>query len=188
LRLRPDVAQAEAQVVVQAAALGVARSDLLPQINLTGELVIADNLIGGQLSERTIQAQAAPSLSVPLFDWGRRMAVVRQRDAQFEQALVQYEQTVNQAAGEAERSLAALSLAQDRLASARRAEDAAAATARGARAAFEAGIQSLTDRLRADQQLIDAETARIEAEANAARAAIEVYRAFGGSPPAPPVR
>ena len=40
----------------------------------------------------------------------------------------------------------------------------------------------LADRLRAEQQLIDANLTRIDAEAQSARAAIATYRAFGGGP------
>ncbi|MEZ6023409.1 MAG: TolC family protein [Hyphomonadaceae bacterium] len=125
---------------------------------------------------------ATPLISIPLFDWGARLAQVRQRNAQFDQALIQYRQTVAQAVAEASNALVALDQGGQRLGSARRAEEAAEATARGSRAAYEAGIQSLADRLRAEQQLIDARLTRIDAEAQSARAAISTYRAFGGGP------
>jgi outer membrane protein TolC len=84
---------------------------------------------------------------------------------------------------EADLALTSLSLAEERLDAARGAEAAAQAAARGARAAYEAGITSLPDRLRADQLLIDAQISRIEAETARATAAVSVYRAFGGGPP-----
>jgi outer membrane protein TolC len=183
LRLRPDIALAEARALGAAATLGAARSDLMPQINLTGGLNIADNLIGGALPERSAQIEAQPLISIPLFDWGQRMAGVERADAQFEAALIGYRQAVNLAVAEADGALAALSFAQDRLTAARAAEEAAAVAARGARAAFEAGLSNLPDRLRAEQLLIDAQVTRIEAEAAMALAAIAVYRAFGGGPP-----
>jgi outer membrane protein TolC len=185
LRARPDVAEAEALALAAAAEYAGARADLLPQISLTGALSIADNLVGGASPERLAQLRAAPAISIPLFDWGRRMSAVRVRDARLEQALLGYQTSVSRAAAEASTSLSALSLAEDRLASAAAAEQAAALTARGVRAAFEAGIVSLADRLRADQQMIDARVARIGAQAARARAAIGVYRAFGGGPPDP---
>ena len=183
LRLRPDIARAEAQALTAAAAVGAARADQWPQLNLTGALSIADNLVGSPLPEQTVRLSAQPLISLPLFDWGQRQAAVRQRDAQFEQALIGYRETVNAAVGEADLALTALSLAEERLDASRAAEAAAAAAARGARAAFEAGITSLPDRLRADQLLIDAEISRIEAETARAAAAVSVYRAFGGGPP-----
>jgi len=62
-------------------------------------------------------------------------------------------------------------------------EEAAESTLRGRRAAYDAGLLSLTDLLRAEQQAIDARLSRINSESSQARAAISVYRAFGGGPP-----
>jgi len=182
LRLRPDVARAEARTIVAAAALGSARADLFPRLNLTGSINVTDALIGNPAAAGTTLATATPFISIPLFDWGRRFAVQRQRDAQFDQSLIQYQQTVTQAVAEASNALVSLDQGRLRLQSARAAEEAAETTARGTRAAYGAGIQSLADRLRAEQQLIDANLTRIDAEAQSARAAIATYRAFGGGP------
>lgn len=186
LRLRPDVARAEAQALIAASAVAAARADLLPSINLTGSITVTEALIGDPSDAGGTLGAASPFISIPLFDWGARFARVRERDAQFDQALIQYRQTVVQAVAEASNALAALDQGRLRLASARAAEDAANVTAIGSRAAYGAGIQSLADRLRSEQQLIDASLTRIEAEAQAARAAIATYRAFGGGPAATP--
>jgi NodT family efflux transporter outer membrane factor (OMF) lipoprotein len=186
LRLRPDVARAEAQTLVAAAQLGAARADLLPRLNLTGSINVTDALIGSPSGVGVTLASATPIISIPLFDWGQRFAVSRQRDAQFDQSLIQYRQTVTQAVAEASNALVSLEQGRLRLNSARSAEEAAAITVRGSRAAFGAGIQSLADRLRSEQQLIDAKLTRIDAEAQSARAAIATYRAFGGGPAVAP--
>jgi NodT family efflux transporter outer membrane factor (OMF) lipoprotein len=186
LRLRPDVARAEAQTLIAAAQLGAARADLLPRINLTGSINVTDALIGNPQGAGVTLATGSPIISMPLFDWGRRFAVSRQRDAQFDQSLIRYRQTVTQAVAEASNALVSLEQGRQRLNSARAAEEAAETTARGSRAAFGAGIQSLADRLRSEQQLIDASLTRIDAEAQSARAAIATYRAFGGGPAVAP--
>jgi multidrug efflux system outer membrane protein len=182
LRLRPDVARAEAQALLAAANLADARANLLPSLNLTGAITVTDNIIGASLPSSITQASATPLISIPLFDWGARIADVRANRSRFQQRLVEYRQTVITAVGEASNALTSLDQGRQRLASARRAEDAAEATARGSRAAHEAGIQSLADRLRSEQQLIDARLARIDAERAQAGAAIATYRAFGGGP------
>lgn len=183
LRLRPDIAQAQARTLVAAATLGVARADLLPQIRLTGSIDVTDNIIGSGVPERLIQGQLGPGISIPLLDWGRRWSATQVRDAQFEQALVNYQSAVTNAVSEASIALASLAQGQERLDAARKAEMAAEATARGVRASYGAGIANLSDRLRAEQQLIDARVTRISAEQSQAGAAIQVYRAFGGGPP-----
>ena len=183
LRLRPDIAQAEARTLVAAAALGIARADLLPQVRLTGSIDVTDNIIGSGVPERLVQGQLGPGISIPLLDWGRRWSATKVRDAQFEQSLVNYQSAVNNAVSEASLALAALVQGEDRLDAARKAEAAAEATARGVRASYGAGIANLSDRLRAEQQLIDARVTRITAEQSQASAAIQVFRAFGGGPP-----
>lgn len=182
LRLRPDVARAEAQTLIAAAQVGVARADFLPRINLTGAITATDALIGNPVGAGLTAATGTPLISLPLFDWGRRIAVARQRDEQFEQALISYRQTVTQAVAEASNALVSLEQGRLRLGSADAAEDAAEIAARGSRAAYSAGIQSLQERLQVEQQLIDATLTRIDAEAQQARAAIATYRAFGGGP------
>lgn len=183
LRLRPDVAQAEARTLVAAAALGASRQDLLPQIHLNGALDITDNIIGSGVPERLAQETLTPTVTIPLFDWGKRFGAIRQRNAQFEQTLVSYKATVNNAVSEASLALVSLKEGERRLVAARNAEAAAESTAKGVRASYSAGIASLSDRIRAEQQLLDARVTRISAEQSQAGAAIQVYRAFGGGPP-----
>lgn len=182
LRLRPDVARAEAQTLLAAANVSDARNALLPQINLTGSITVSDAMIGDPTGVGATIGSATPFISIPLFDWGSRFATIRQRDAQFDQSLIQYRQTVTQAVAEASNALVALDQGRLRLDAANEAEEAANVTARGSRAAYEAGIQSLSDRLRSEQQLIESELTRIDSEAQQARAAIATYRAFGGGP------
>lgn len=182
LRLRPDVVRAEAQTLLSAASVAEARNNLLPQLNLSGSISVGESIIGNPAGAGSTLLTGTPFITIPLFDWGSRFAQIRQRDAQFDQSLIQYRQTVTQAVAEASNALVALDQGGRRLNSARIAEQSAETTARGSRAAFEAGIQSLADRLRSEQQLIDARLTRIDAEAQSARAAIATYRAFGGGP------
>jgi outer membrane protein TolC len=180
--LRPDVARAEAQTLLAAAALADARSNLLPHINLIGAITTSQNVIGSPLAGTQSVATAQPLISLPLFDWGALRAASRQRNLQFQESLIQYRQTVTEAIAEASNALVSLDQGRMRLDASRAAEAAATISDNGAHAAYQAGLQSLADRLTADQQLIDARLARISAEQSQASAAIATYRAFGGGP------
>ncbi len=183
VRLRPDVAAAEAQALIAAAQLGAARADLLPKLNITGAINVTDNDIGTPLGTSTTLVTAQPIISLPLFDWGQRIATVSQRDAQFHQSLIQYRLTVIQAVADATTALVSLDQGSRQLTASRAASEAAETTLRGRRAAYNAGLLSLTDLLRAEQQAIDARLSLIAAQQSQARAAVAVYRAFGGGPP-----
>jgi NodT family efflux transporter outer membrane factor (OMF) lipoprotein len=183
IRLRPDVAGAEADAIVAAAQVGISRTDILPRLNLTGSILGSRNIEGAALAENSLTGALTPLITIPLLDWGTHAAAVRANKAAFQSALIQYQSTVNQGVSEASNALTQLSQGAERLEAAKAAEAAAEITARGRRAAYDAGISSLTDRLRADQQLLAARLTRIQAESQSASAAIAVYRAFGGGPP-----
>lgn len=182
LRLRPDVARAEAQTLLAAAALADARSNLMPQLNLTGMITTTENIIGTTATDGARAATATPLITIPLWNWGALRAASRQREAQFQESLIQYRQTVAQAVAEASNAIVQLDQGRMRLESARAAEAAAQVSDNGARAAYQAGLRSLADRLTADQQLIDARLSRISAEQAQASAAIATYRAFAAGP------
>lgn len=183
IRLRPDIAGAEADAVVAAAQVGISRADILPRLSLSGSILSSGSIEGSPLAVSAMTGSLTPLITIPLLDWGQRAAAVRGNKAAFQRALIQYESTVNQGVSEASLALTQLSQGAERLRAARAAEAAAEKTATGRRAAYGAGIVSLTDRLRADQQLLAARLTRIQAESQAASAAISVYRAFGGGPP-----
>ncbi|MBY0421212.1 MAG: efflux transporter outer membrane subunit [Parvularculaceae bacterium] len=181
LRLRPDVARAERQAVLSALSVGAARHQLLPKLTISGNLGIADNLVGSPLPEQQGQLQITPLVSMPLFDFGSKLAAARSRKAQFRIDLLTYRDTVNGAVAEADRALVSLEGARKRLAAAAAAEQAAEKFAVGARAAQTAGLTSLRDRLQAEQLYLETQLARVEAEASLARASSSVYRAFAGA-------
>jgi NodT family efflux transporter outer membrane factor (OMF) lipoprotein len=185
LRLRPDVARAERQALLAAVEVGAARHELLPKLTITGNIGLANNLIGFPLPDQVGQLQITPLVTMPLFDWGARLSAVRQERTQFQSALLEYRDVVNRAVGEADQALVELAQAKARLDAARAAEASAARTAEGARQAFEAGFRSLRERLQTDQLLLEARLARIEAEAAQARASLAAYRAFAGALSAP---
>lgn len=186
LRLRPDVARAERQALLAAVQVGVARHELLPKLTITGDVNFARNIIGSPLPGQVGSLQVTPLFTVPLFDWGQRLAQARVRKSQFEIALLEYRGAVNQAVAEADQALVELEQAHARLQATQAAEASAARLAEGARQAYAAGFRSLRERLQVEQLLQEAQLARIDAEAAQAQASIAAYRAFAGAlaPPA----
>ena len=96
-RRRPDIAAAEARLHVATANIGVAAADLYPQITLGASF--GNEAVGsarfGEWASR--QWSIGPSLSLPVFDRGRRKATVTLRELQQQEAAVAYQQTVLQA-------------------------------------------------------------------------------------------
>jgi outer membrane protein, multidrug efflux system len=186
LRARPDVAQAEAEVLQAAAQVGAARNDLLPQLTLGGQLNVNDSLKGVSFSGNGTQAILNAGISMPLFDWGSRFAKVKVQKSRFKSSLLGYRDTVNNAVADAQGALSAFSRNQRAVVLARESEAAAIRRDSAAAALYKVGISSLNDRLDSQNDLINARLERAAAEADAAASAIAVYRAFGGAaqPPA----
>jgi multidrug efflux system outer membrane protein len=179
LQRRPDLRQAEEQLVAANAEVGVALADFFPRISLTG-------LFGGLSSEVSDLFGAGKTWSIagglvgPLFTGGRLKNRYDARIAQWEQAKVLYERAVTNAFGEVSSAL----VAHEKLA---RSEEQQARTVAAYQDAvrlsnqrYLAGLASYLDVLQAEQQLFPAENTlarvRFERLANFVR----LYKALGG--------
>ncbi|MFD2577667.1 TolC family protein [Novosphingobium colocasiae] len=67
---RPDILQAEHQLVAQNANIGAARAALFPRISLTATLGTISAALGGLFAGGGFTYTGAPSISLPLFDGG----------------------------------------------------------------------------------------------------------------------
>jgi len=111
LRQRPDVRQAEYLAMAQNAAVGLAAADLYPSFSLTGSIGVSTTTLGdadfGDLfSTDALAWSVGPSFVWPFLNYGRIKNNVRVQDARLQQALVNYRETVLQAAREAEDAMA----------------------------------------------------------------------------------
>jgi len=125
LRRRPDVRMAEFQAAAQSARIGIARSDLYPRFSLFGSIGFATSSDGGVQSNNadagdlfssdSVTYTVGPTFSWPIFNYGRLRNNVRMQDARFQQAALNYQNTVLEAAREVEDALAAYLRSQTRV-------------------------------------------------------------------------
>ena len=93
-RHRPDIRAAEARLHRATANIGVALADLYPSIRLGAHLGL-ESYLSGEFSDWGSRAWSiGPSLSLPLFDHGRRKSVVELRKLEQQEAAVDFQQTV----------------------------------------------------------------------------------------------
>lgn len=112
LRNRPDIRKAEASVLAAAGDLELSKSDMYPRLVLSGSLSLLDNLTGAPLAGRTVQLTGVPSLSLPLFDWGKRLSTARIKDERLSEKASAYRETVIGAMNEIEEFWSSYRLAQ----------------------------------------------------------------------------
>lgn len=93
-RRRPDIRAAEAQLHAATANIGVAVADLYPAIRL-GATFGYESTIDGRFSDWGSRTwSVGPSLSLPIFDNGRRRSTINLRKLEQQEAAVNYQQTV----------------------------------------------------------------------------------------------
>jgi NodT family efflux transporter outer membrane factor (OMF) lipoprotein len=180
LRRRPDIIAAERRLAASNERIGVAVAEYYPKISLAGVLGV-DSLNSGSLfTSSSFQPAAVAGLRWRLFDFGRVNAEVKQARGINAEALVDYRQAVLRAAEDVENSIASLSeteaynlQVQAEVQSLTRARDLS-------QEAYRAGSITLTDVLDADRQLLTAQDQLASNQTDTSRAAVVVFRSFGG--------
>lgn len=180
LRRRPDIIAAERRLAASNERIGVAIADYYPKISLSGVLGF-DSLNSGHLfTGGGFQPAAVAGLRWRLFDFGRVDAEVKQARGANAEALLVYRQAVLRAAEDVENALATLAETQAYVSEVQ-AEVQSLARARDlSQQAYRAGSITLTDVLDADRELLRAQDQLDANRADAARAAVTVFRSFGG--------
>jgi multidrug efflux system outer membrane protein len=184
LSQRPDIAAAERELAAASADINVAQANRYPKIGLTGNIGIAGLHLGGQGSS-TSTWSILPSLSIPLFDAGRRRADVSAAQARYDESYALYQQRVRAAVREIEEALVRLDAA------ARRQADAQAAALSYERyfnannEEYKAGGRSLFQLEDARRSALSAQQVVIGVQRERVTAWIALYKALGGGWQAP---
>ncbi len=178
LARRPDVQQAEQQIVAANAQIGVARAAYFPQITLTGSGGVASNALSSLFTTGLWAAGA--NLVQPLFNAGRTRSQVRLAEAQTEEAALVYRQTVQQAFREVSDALVGYDRSRERRKTQEALVDAARDARRLADVRYQGGESSYLEVLDSDTRLFDAELQLVRARLSELAAFVEVYRALGG--------
>jgi outer membrane protein TolC len=185
LRRRPDVRAAGLAAASKSALIGVAQANLYPAFSLGGEFgVSGDNAAGSSLADmfswQSRAAKAGVGLVVPVFNYGRLVNQVRVQDAQFQEAVLKYQNTVLVAQQEVEDGLVAFAQQQSVATSLARAATAARGSTELAMIQYKSGATDYTTVLSAEQAQLAIEDSLASTQGNIVLAAISVYRALGG--------
>jgi NodT family efflux transporter outer membrane factor (OMF) lipoprotein len=181
---RPDVRQAEQELIAANANIGAARAAFYPNISLTGSIGTASTELSGLFSN-TVWTFTGQLLQ-PIFDAGRNRANLQLSQAQRDIAVAQYERAIQSAFRDVADALAGRAYIGEQL----RAQ-LAQAQAEQARFAlselrFKNGVSSSLELLDAQRTLFASEQAVVEAQVALVQNRIAVYRALGGGWSEPP--
>jgi multidrug efflux system outer membrane protein len=179
LAQRPDLAALERELVAASHEVGVAEADRYPRIRLSGSIGYAAFRAVG-LTGTGATWSFGPSLSLPLFDGGRRAAVVEQSDARFDELVASYRQRAAVAVQEVEEALVRLDSASARLEDADRAAESFQLYLKAARTRFETGAGTAFEQEDARRSSLNAAAALLQVRSERIAALISLYKALGG--------
>lgn len=180
LAQRPDVYRAEREVAAASADVGSADAQRYPRLSLTGSIATGAIHMAGQTTSLPTWSLGPVSVTLPVFDAGRRAATVEAARARYDSAVAQYRGQVRTAVREVEEALVQLDSARARRADAQAAAQGYSAALTATRARYESGLASLLELEDARRTALAAQTTLITLQQEALTAWVALYRAVGG--------
>lgn len=185
---RPDVLQAEHQLIAENANIGAARAAFFPTISLTGTLGTISTGLSGLFKSGSYMYNAAPSAALPLFDGGARSGNLAYAKASKQAAVATYEKAIQTAFREVSDALAQRGRIDAQLTAQERRAKAAEVSATLADARFRSGVDSFLTSLDSQRTAYAAEQQLVSTRLLAAANLIELYRSLGGGAGEPEAR
>lgn len=180
LEARPDVRQAEEQMIAANAKIGVAKAALYPTISLTASLGGESLELGDILKSAARIWTGGVSLYLPIFDSGKLNARVDQASAKQKQALASYESAVQSAFREVNDALVNLRQNTEREAALYRSQEAAKKALAISENRYQSGYSAYLDVLDAQRVYNDAALSFVQSRQARLLATVDLFKALGG--------
>lgn len=181
---RPDLQDAEQQLIAANARIGAARAQYFPSLGLTGYLGSESTAFSKLFSGPAATFLFAANITQPIWNAGRISANVDASEAARDQALASYQKAVANAFKDVRDALAAQSAARETLEAETIRAGALEKALKQARLRFDAGIASHLDVLDVERNLLNAQIGRIDSERARKAALADMFKALGGGWPA----
>jgi len=177
---RPDILAAEYQLRAANANIGAARADFFPRITLTGAAGTASTQLGNLFKGPSLAWSFGPSVSLPIFDMGRRQANLGIAESQRDQAVTSYERAVQEAFRDVADALAARQWLAEQVDALRANVAAQSERARLAQLRYEHGAAPFLEVLDAERDLLTAQQQLVQTRRALLSSRVALYAALGG--------
>jgi len=179
-RRRPDIRSAEDQLHAATASIGVAVGDFYPSVKLNGTVGL-DALNSKDLFKASsLQYNAGPSVSLPIFAAGRLRNTLQLREVQQQEAAVTYRKTVLQAWHDVVNALVAHRLEMTRRARLQAQAEHSRIALDLARSRYRDGVADFLAVLDAERSLLQAQQQQAASTTNVSLDLIQLFKALGG--------
>ena len=180
LARRPDIRQAENDLVAANARIGVAKALYYPSISLTGVFGFSSTDLS-KLFQGASQAWSwGVPVAAPIFTAGAIKGQVKFAEAQQQELLIRYQKAIQTAFQEVDNSLVEQKQTKEQLEKTNRAVMALREYARLAQIRFDNGYTGYLEVLDANRNLFSAELGYAQVKATLLRSYVGLYKAIGG--------
>jgi NodT family efflux transporter outer membrane factor (OMF) lipoprotein len=190
LQRRPDIRAAELRAYSQCERIGIAKTDFYPRVVLSGSVGTQSSSGGGTLSDNSsfLNLFGVGSLFYavgvrifwPILNSGRILNNVRVQDARFQQALIDYRNTVLRAAQEVDDGIAGFLREQEAVVFAGRSVSAAKTAVNLAMVQYREGAIDYQRVLDTQRVLLQAQNNETRLRSAVTTNLIALYKALGG--------
>jgi len=180
LERRPDVREVEANMMAANAQIGVAKAAFFPSISLTGTGGLESNALNSFLSAPSQTWNAGLSITQPVFEGGRLRSGLRLSRAQYQEAVLIYQQTVQNALEQVSNALIATQKDRGFREQQEMLTRAAQRTDELSEVLYKNGGASYLQVLTAETNYFSAELNLVQAQLNERLALVQLYQSLGG--------
>jgi multidrug efflux system outer membrane protein len=180
LTRRPDILQAEQQLIASNALIGVARALYFPRISLTGIAGFASAALRNLFSGPSRTWSFTGDVAGPIYTGGGITAANRQAEARRDQSLASYEQVIQNAFRDVDDSLANVRHSDELEQTLQRRVDSLQDGLRLATLRYDNGYSDYINVLDTERGLFNAQLSLTQARGDRYRAVVSLYRALGG--------
>ncbi|PYV99920.1 MAG: transporter [Acidobacteria bacterium] len=180
LQRRPDIRQAEQQLIAANAQIGVARSLYFPQIALTANSGYQSSALTSLFTGPAGFWTFGSTLAQPIFTAGKLRSNVRLAQAQQQEAVLSYQETIQGAFRDVSDGLIAYRKTQEFREQQQLLVNSAQDAARLSHMRYSGGVASYLEVLTNETNYFSAELNLVQAQLNELLALVELYRGLGG--------
>ncbi|MCX7090967.1 MAG: efflux transporter outer membrane subunit [Legionellales bacterium] len=185
LAKRPDIYEARMKVISQSEMIGALKAELFPSFSLLGTFAFASNTINNSTlnqmfnwSSRTITA--GPGFNWPILNYGQITNMVREQDAVFQQALLDYQNKVLTAQQEVQDNITQFIESRKAAEALKTANHAAISSTKLSMIRYKEGQSDFTPVLQSEMQQLNVQVSFTNAQGNIPKALVALYRSLGG--------
>jgi outer membrane protein, multidrug efflux system len=180
LARRPDIRQAEQQLIAANARIGVAKAQYFPSISLTGLFGSSSTDLNSLFTGPAETWNFVGNLAGPIFTAGKIKGSVKAAQAVQQEALFGYEKAIRNGFREFEDALIDQDRTRVQLDAQAKQVEVLATYARLSRLRYENGYTSYIEVLDADRSLFNSQLTYTQTQGLLLRALVNLYKAMGG--------